>query len=145
MYRRRKDGIIMKKENIRNIAIAVTVFILFIALFYTSYHLLRQRGVEGEKTIHIDVTVGSEIIKSINIHTNVEYLRQALEKENLIKGEEVAYGLWVTTVSGRVADSSKEEWWSLYKNGEFSITGIDDTPLEDGDSFEYKLMVGYNE
>ena len=47
-------------------------------------------------------------------------------------------------MAGRTADSSKEEWWALYKNGEFSMTGVDDTPLADGDSIEYRLTVGYN-
>ena len=42
------------------------------------------------------------------------------------------------------ADNSKEEWWALYKNGEFSMTGADDTPLEDGDRIEHMLTVGYN-
>lgn len=71
-------------------------------------------------------------------------MRQALEEENLIEGEESTYGLWVITVAGRTADNSKEEWWALYKNGEFSMTGVDDTPLEDGDRIEYRLTVGYN-
>ena len=133
------------KSNTKTIVIAVTALILLVAVFFTAYQLLRQRGAEGAKTIHVDVTVGDETIKTVDINTDAEYLRQALEEENLIEGEEGAYGLWVVTVAGRTADSGKEEWWSLYKNGEFSMTGVDDTPLEDGDSFEYRLTVGYDE
>ncbi len=137
----------MKKtnKNIRTIVIAVTSLVLLIAVFFTAYQLLRQRGAEGAKTIHVDVVVGGESIKSVDINTDAEYLRQALEEEKLIEGEEGTYGLWVITVGGRTADSEKEEWWALYKNGEFSMTGVDDTPLEDGDSFEYRLMLGYDE
>lgn len=108
------------------------------------YQFLRPTGEECPKTIQFTVVVDDETIKSIDIHTDAKYLRQALEEENLIEGEESTYGLWVITVAGRIADSSKEEWWSLYKNGEFSMTGVDDTPLEDGDSIEYRLIEGYN-
>jgi hypothetical protein len=138
----------MKKTNRRTtktIIITVASLVLLIAAFFTAYQLLRQRGVGGAKTIHVDVIVGDETIKSVAINTDAEYLRQALEEEDLIEGEEEAYGLWVITVAGRTADSGKEEWWSLYKNSEFSMTGVDDTPLEDGDSYEYRLMVGYDE
>ena len=100
--------------------------------------------VAGAKTIRFTVIAGDETIKSIDIHTDAEYLRQALEEDGLVEGEEGTYGLWVTTVAGRTADSSKEEWWALYKNGEFSMTGVDDTPLAYGDSIEYRLTVGYN-
>ena len=146
--RRRKDGFAMektKKKTTRNIIISVIVLAVLVAAFFTVYQFLRQRGVEGAKTIHVGVIVGNEIIHSVDITTDAKYLRQALEEENLVEGEEGTYGLWVITVVGRTADSSKEEWWSLYKNDEFSMTGVDDAPLEDGDIFEYRLTVGYNE
>jgi hypothetical protein len=71
-------------------------------------------------------------------------LREALEDAGLIEGEDGTYGLWVTTVAGRTADEAKEEWWALYRNQEFSMTSVDDTPLEDGDVIEYRLMEGYD-
>ncbi len=132
------------KNNVRNIIISVIALAVLVAALFTTYQLLRQRGDEGAKTIHIDVIVGSETIHSADIHTDAEYLRQALEEKELIEGEESTYGLWVTAVAGRSADSGKEEWWALYKNGELSMTGVDDTPIEDGDRIEYRLTVGYN-
>lgn len=147
MDRRRKDGFAMKKTNTnnkRNIIISIAALIVLAAVFFTAYQFLHPRGAEGTKTIHFNVVVNNETIKSVDIRTDVGYLRQALEEENLIKGEEGAYGLWVSTVAGRVADSGKEEWWALYKNDGLSMTGVDDTPIEDGDRIEYRLTVGYN-
>lgn len=132
------------KNNTRNIIISIGTLIVLAVVFVTAYQLLRQRGAEGTKTIHFNVIVNNETIKSVDFRTDAEYLRQALEEENLIKGDEGNYGLWVTTVAGRTADSGKEEWWALYKNDELSMTGVDDTPLEDGDYIEYRLTVGYN-
>lgn len=131
------------KKATRNIIVAVAVLIVLVAGFLTAYHFLRQTGKEGAKTIIFSAIVDGTSIKSVEIHTDAEYLRQALEAEGLVEGTESIYGLWVTTVAGRKADDSKEEWWSLYKNGEFSTTGIDDTPLADGDNIEYRLEVGY--
>ena len=146
--RRRKDGFAMKKtskNNTRNIIISIAALIVLAALFFTAYQLLRPRGAEGNKKIHFTVLVNNETIKSYDFRTDAEYLRQALEEENLIEGDEGTYGLWVTTVAGRKADSGKEEWWALYKNDKLSMTGVDDTPLEDNDSIEYRLTVGYDD
>lgn len=132
------------KNNKRNIIIAIAALIVLAAVFFTTYQFLRPRGAEGTKTIHFSVVVNNESIKSIDIRTDAGYLRQALEEKSLIEGDEGTYGLWVTTVAGRAADSGKEEWWALYKNNELSMTGVDDTLIEDGDRIEYRLTVGYN-
>ena len=146
MDRRGKDGFAMKKtskNNTKNIIISIAALVLLVAVFFTAYQILHPKGDEGSKTIQFTVVVNNETIKSDDIRTDAQYLRQALEEERLIEGEESTYGLWVTTVAGRVADSSKEEWWALYKNGELSMTGVDNTPLEDGDHIEYRLTIGY--
>lgn len=77
------------------------------------------------------------------ISTTATNLRQALEEEGLISGEESSYGLFVTTVDGETADDSKEEWWCLTKGGEMWNYGVDDTEIQDGDAFEFTLTVGY--
>ena len=132
------------KNTTRNIILSISALIVLTSIFFTVYQFLRPTGEQGAKTIKFTVVVNDETIKSVDIHTDAEYLRQALEEKNLIEGEESAYGLWVITVAGRTADSGKEEWWSLYKNGEFSMTGVDDTPLANGDNIEYKLVTGYD-
>lgn len=134
-----------KAQSKRNIIIAAASLVVLVIVFIAAYQLLRSRGAEGAKTIHFNAVTNDEIIKSVDIYTDAEYLRQALEEESLVEGEEGAYGLWVITVAGITVDSGKEEWWALYRNGEFSMTGVDDTPLEDGDSIEYRLMVGYDD
>jgi hypothetical protein len=143
-----KDGFTMGKtrnHNTKIIIISVVALVVLATAFFAVYQLLRPKGVEGTKTFHLNVIVNNETIKSGYFRTDAEYLRQALEEEDLIKGNEGTYGLWITTVAGRTADSDKEEWWSLYKNGEMSMTGVDDTPIEDGDRIEFRLMVGYND
>jgi len=50
----------------------------------------------------------------------------------------------VTTVDGESADSAKQEWWCFSENGEMLSTGVDDTPIADGESYEITLTVGYD-
>lgn len=109
------------------------------------FQLLRSKGSEGAKTIHFNVIVCDESIKSLDLHTDAQYLRQVLEEENLIQGDEGVYGLWVTTVADCIAKSENEEWWALYKNDQLSMTGVDDTPIEDGDNIEFRLIIGYDD
>ena len=67
----------------------------------------------------------------------------ALEQEKLVEGEESQYGLFVKTVNGYTVDDSRQEWWCFTKGGETLFTGVDDTPIADGDKFEITLTVGY--
>ena len=46
---------------------------------------------------------------------------------------------------GETAEESAQEWWKLTKGGEMVNTGVDATPIADGDAFELTFMVGYDE
>ncbi|MBQ9965086.1 MAG: DUF4430 domain-containing protein, partial [Clostridia bacterium] len=85
-----------------------------------------------------------DVTKSVNIDTNAEYLRAALEEKNLISGDESEFGLFVKVVDGRTADDAKQEWWCFTKGGETVMTGVDTTPIADGDTFEITLKTGYD-
>ena len=77
--------------------------------------------------------------ESFTIETDAEYLRQALEQEGLIEGDESEYGLFVTVVNGIAADDSQSQWWAFSKDGVMLETGVDSTPVADGDQFEATL------
>ena len=66
-----------------------------------------------------------------------------MEQEKIIEGEDGQYGLFIHTVDGIKADEGKQEWWCLTKGGNNVDTGVDLTPIQDGDSFELTLKVGY--
>lgn len=83
------------------------------------------------------------MIQTHTIQTDAEYLRGALEQEKMVEGEESAYGLFLLTVDGITADDAKQEWWCVTKEGGQVDTGVDATPIADGDHFELTLMVGW--
>ena len=63
-----------------------------------------------------------------------------LLEQNLIAGEEGDYGLYVKTVNGITADYDTDgTYWAFYVNGEYASTGVDSTPVNEGDTYEFKV------
>ena len=130
----------VSKKNI----IAVIALCIVAAVALTAYYFLVPRGIEGSKTIHLEITADGTTT-AMELKTNAAYLREALEETSLVEGEETVFGLWVQTVNGRTANDDEQEWWSLFVNEDFAMLGPDEMPVEDGDRFEYRLMVGYDD
>lgn len=133
-----------KAKNRRIALIAVAAVIIIALLFVLAYQSLGKQAVEGMKRIDITITHVDGTTKSLQIDTTEEYLRGALEQENLVEGVEDTFGLWITGIDGYTADVDKQEWWGYTKNGQYVETGVDTTVIEDGDSFELTLNTGYD-
>ena len=74
------------------------------------------------------------------INTDKETVGDALLEQNLIEGEEGDYGLYVKTVNGITADYDTDHtYWAFYVNGEYASTGVDSTPVNEGDTYEFKV------
>ena len=97
----------------------------------------------GTKTITVQIIVDGQDTVTKSITTDAAYLREALEEEKLIAGEESQYGLFVKTVNGVTVDESKQQWWCFTKGGADLFTGVDTTPIADGDTYEITLKTGY--
>ena len=97
----------------------------------------------GVKTITVQIIVDGQDTVTKSITTEAEYLREALDGENLLIGEEGPYGLFVKTVNGITVDEGKQQWWCFTKGGADLFTGVDTTPITDGDKFEITLKTGY--
>lgn len=117
--------------------------VLAVVLLAGIWMIFRTKGVEGEKSIQVTVVYEAGNEESFALHTDAAYLRQALEEQDLISGEEGPYGLFVTTVNGVTADESKQQWWCFTKSRERLDTSVDQTPVSDGDQFEITLTTGY--
>ena len=91
----------------------------------------------GTKTITVEIIVDGADTVTKSITTEAEYLRGALEEEDLIAGEESQYGLFVKTVNGITADYDVNQYyWSFSKNGEMMMTGVDGEKIEEGAHYE---------
>ena len=128
-------------ENRKKLWIAIAL-VLVAALMAGAYFLFMPKGATGAKEIAVQIVTGEGSVTT-SIRTDEAYLRGALEQEKLIAGDESEYGLFVKTVNGYTVDEAKQEWWNFTKGGEYLTTGVDTTPIADGDHFEITLTEGY--
>lgn len=127
----------------KKVWLAVLALAAVIAVLLGVYFATRKPASAGEKTIGVAVVLADGSETDTSIQTDEEYLRGALEQEKMIEGTESSYGLFVTTVNGVAADDSKQEWWCFTKDGATLETGVDTTPIADGDHYEITLTTGY--
>jgi hypothetical protein len=127
----------------KGIITGLIILVALIAAFVAVYFLVINPPVSGDKTITVEVVHADKTEKTVDITTDAEYLRQALEEKDLIQGTESATGLYVLTVDGETVDENNQEWWCFTQNGESLTTGVDTTPIKDGDHFEITFTVGW--
>ena len=133
-----------KKSN-KKIIIAVSIVLaILIAGLASVYFFFGPSAQQGSKEIAVEIVFAQGDSKTVEIKTDAEYLRGALEEEDLVEGDESEYGLFITAVDGVSADAAKQQWWCITKGGETVMTGVDSTPIQDGDKFEITLKTGYD-
>lgn len=95
---------------------------------------------EGETQFTFDVVDQEGNETQFEIHTDKETVGEALLELGLIAGEEGDYGLYVKTVNGITADYDEDgAYWAFYIDGEYAATGVDATPVKDGETYSFKV------
>lgn len=98
-----------------------------------------DNAAENKITITVDVVGSDGKTTTFTITTAAETLRGALEQENLVQGEEGAYGLYIKTVNGETADYNVNgAYWALYEGDQMAMTGVDGIQITEGG--HYKLV-----
>ena len=100
---------------------------------------LRRLG-EGDTKFTLSVTDGNGAETLFEIATDKTTVGEALTELGLIEGEEGAYGLYIKKVNGILADYDTDgTYWAFYIDGEYAMTGIDQTTAENGHSYALKV------
>lgn len=90
----------------------------------------------GAKAVTVRVIVAENAV-DFEIHTDCETLSEALLAHDLIAGEMGAYGLYVKTVNGILADYNvTKSYWALTKDGAYVNSGVDGVSISDGEQYE---------
>lgn len=131
-----------RKDLVRGLLGVVVLAILVVVLWFVYDHY-KPTTTKGSKEIVVEVIIPEEDPQEFTLHTDAQYLRQALEEADLVKGSDSEYGLFITEVNGRVANDTNQEWWCLTKDKGTVNSGVDTTPVTDGDHYELTLTVGY--
>ena len=142
----------MKNHSIRKLLSLVLAFVLTAALALTGCSTAPAETTgapepagqttvlgEGSKTMDFTVVDKEGATHLYTIHTDAEMVGQALLDLQLIDGEEGPYGLYIKSVLGQVLDYETDGmYWGFYINGEYALTGVDQTPITGGESYMLK-------
>ena len=135
-----------KKVSKKKIIIAVVILALVAALFAGLYLKFSPKAHKGAKEITIEVIDNNGASVTYDVHTDAEYLRQAMEDAKGLEfdGTESDYGLMGETVNGLYADYvNNNAYWAFYEGGVACDYGVDSQPVEDGQS--YQIIYTINE
>ena len=90
---------------------------------------------EGSKTFTLKVEVEENSV-TFTVHTDAETVGEALLELGLLAGDESQYGLYIKQVNGMTADYDVDQtYWAFYINGEYAMTGVDTTPITEGEIY----------
>jgi hypothetical protein len=90
----------------------------------------------GAKTITVEVKAGEKSV-TFTVHTDKDTVGAALFEHGLIDGDEGPFGLYMKVANGITADYDIDQsYWAFNVNGEPSPTGVDQTNLEEGATYQ---------
>jgi len=128
----------MKKKIIMIIGVIILADIL--GMVYDAY--LGPEGVEGEKQVNLEIIIDEENInETYEFNTDLEFLSELL-KENQdklgVSFQEHDFGKMVTGLKNYEAEG--QEFFHISVNGEEAERGIEEIPLQDGDTYKFELI-----
>ena len=126
-----------KKTSKKGIVIALIVLVVVAGVFCAVYFWLLPATTQGTKAYTLTVIHSDLSSKDFSYTTDEEYLGPALKSEGIIDGTESEYGMMVEVVDGETAIYAESgAYWAFYIGDEYAMTGVDSTPVNDGDSFK---------
>ena len=114
-----------------------------IALLLLSSACGAKPAAAGPKEITVRVVHSDTGTATFTLNTEADNLGAALAEANLVEGEKGEFGLFITAVNGEAADTDAQEWWSISKDGESLMSGVDSTSIADGEVYELVFMIGW--
>lgn len=124
--------------NNKKIVIGIVVLVILVAALLIIYNVAKPKATQGAKTVTIEVVDDQGASTSYELHTDAEYLRQAMEEADglTFEGTESEYGMMVSTVNGVTADFSENgSYWAFYSGDDYCEYGIDTQPINDGGTY----------
>lgn len=95
---------------------------------------------EGATEFAFKVTDLEGNTTEFTVCTDKTIVGEALLDAKLIEGDEGQYGLYVKKVNGISADYNVDKtYWGFFIDGEYAIKGVDQTSIEAGKTYEFRI------
>ena len=92
---------------------------------------------EGAKSFPLTIVDKEGNAITITVNTDKETVGEALTELGIVEGTMGEYGLYMTHVNGIPAIFEEDGYyWSFYINDEYAMTGVDQTPITEGESYK---------
>ena len=122
--------------------IVLIALVLVVAMLTAGCSLLGPKGNDDVKHFTVTITHKDGTQKVLNCTSDARMVGDYLLSENLVKGENGAYGLYIHEADGERAVYEEDgAFWAFYVDGEQSLTGVDQTALEEGKHYELRYEV----
>ena len=122
--------------------LSVVALVLVVAVFVGVYLLTRPEVSQGSKAITVTVVHKDGTEKVFSYRTDEAYLGPVLVKEGLIVMDDAQSGMFSTVDGVKLIWERDKAYWALYIGEEYGMTGVNDTPIADGDSFKLVYTLG---
>ena len=123
--------------------LAVIALIAVVAVFAGVYFATQSGVSEGSKAFTVTVVHGDGSTKEFSYKTDAEKLGAFLEEKGLIDSKGADEGMF-HSVDGEKADwNVNQSYWAFYIGENYAMTGIYDTPIEDGAIYKLEYTIGY--
>ena len=129
-----------KKNSILSLLVMLAL-LAAMALTFTSCAEQNQEPTEvSEVSFTVEVTKADGTTKSFAIKTGEKTVGDALIKEELISGEDGAYGWFITTIDGEYHKYEEDgKYWAFYINGAYAATGVSSTTPVEGAIYSFRV------
>lgn len=123
----------------------VSVFAVLVIMIAAAAGIMNYRTTqEGMKEFQIEVVSERDDYSEImGCRSDAEYLGEFLRTYEACEWEDSTYGIYIKGFSGMQEDMDNQYWWCVLVNGESAMTGADEIPLADGDTYTFTLMQGW--
>ncbi len=123
----------------------ISVFVAVVAVAVIVAVVLNQKSTTaGMKNFKVQIVSERDgYDQTVDCKSDAEFLGEFLRNYSDCEYQESDYGIYVTGFDGMKEDLDNQYWWCISVNGEAAVTGADEIPLQDGDTYNFTLKQGW--
>ena len=123
----------------------VSVFAAILVVIGVIAGVLNYRATQaGMKEFQLEVVSERDgYLEITDCKSDAEFLGEFLRTYESCVWEDSTYGIYIKGFDGMMEDIDNQYWWCVTVNGESVMTGADEIPLADNDTYTFTLMQGW--
>lgn len=130
-----------KKITLISVFVAVVAVVAIVAVVLNRKNTSTTDGMKNFKVQIVSERDGYD--QTTDCKSDAEFLGEFLRNYSGCEYQESDYGIYITSFDGMEEDLGNQYWWCISVNGEAAVTGADEIPLQDGDTYNFTLKQGW--